>query len=118
MNKPAFLSGSDCVALGLIIIKADEIFSLTSAVKDSTGKRGPTYQTSSLQTSPDPGSPPIQTCNSKGNPYGDPTMPSPSCTLQTHNNTFQKLKDVNRIRFLADCMQNVQKQKPCSGPLG
>lgn len=46
MNKPTLLSGSDCYALGLITIKADEIFSLTSAVKDSTGKRISTYQAS------------------------------------------------------------------------
>ena len=41
LDKPALLSGSDCETLGLIIIKADEIFSLTTAVKDSTGKRAP-----------------------------------------------------------------------------
>ena len=41
MNKPALLSGSDCEALRLITIKAHEIFSLTSAVKDSSGKRPP-----------------------------------------------------------------------------
>ena len=41
MNKSALLSGSDCEKLGLIKITADEIFSLTSAVTDSTGKRAP-----------------------------------------------------------------------------
>jgi len=41
MNKPALLSGCDCEALGLIAIKAHEIFSLTSEVKYSLGKRAP-----------------------------------------------------------------------------
>ena len=44
MNKPALLSGSDCKALGPIIIKAHKIFSLTPAVKDSSGKRAPAHQ--------------------------------------------------------------------------
>ena len=46
-NKPALLSGSDCEALGLNTIKAHEIFSLTAAVKDSSGKRAPAYLASS-----------------------------------------------------------------------
>ena len=91
MNKPALLSGSDCETLGLIIIKADEIFSLTTAVTDSTGKRAPTYQASSSHTSQASGSP---TANTNSTPkeatgctldqpnqdkqHGEPTTPSPS----------------------------------------
>ena len=41
LAKPALLSGSDCETLGLIIIKADELFSLITAVTESTGKRAP-----------------------------------------------------------------------------
>lgn len=91
MNKPALLSGSDCEALGLITIRAHEIFSLTSAVRDSSGKRAPTYPASSPQTNPDPGNPAAQANGTlkgvKGrhpdqpdsaNPYGDPATPSPS----------------------------------------
>ena len=90
MNKPALLSGSDCETLGLIIIKADEIFSLTTAVTDSTGKRAPTYQASSSHTSQASGSP---TANTNSTPkeatgctldqpnqdkqHGEPTTPSP-----------------------------------------
>ena len=42
-NQPFCLG---LTALGLITSKADKIFSLTSAVKDFTGKRIPTYQAS------------------------------------------------------------------------
>lgn len=90
-NKPALLSGSDCEALGLITIKADEIFSLTSAVKDSTGKRAPTYQAPSPQTALDTGSPTNRSNNTPqedagchlnqpndGKLQGYPATPSPS----------------------------------------
>lgn len=91
MNKPALLSGSNCEALGLITIRAHKIFTLTSAVKDSSGKRALAYPASSSQTNPDPGDPTAQTNGTpkgvKGrhpdqpdsdNPYGDPATPSPS----------------------------------------
>ena len=91
MNKPALLSGSDCEALGLITIRAHEIFSLTSAVKDSSGKRATAYPTSSSEPNPDPGDPTAQANGTlkgtKGhhpdqpdsdNPYGDPATLSPS----------------------------------------
>ena len=91
MNKPALLSGSDYEALGLITIRAHEIFSLASAVKDSSGKRAPTYPASPSQTNPDRGDPAAQANGTlkgvKGrhpdqpdsaNPYGDPATPSPS----------------------------------------
>ena len=91
MNKPALLSGSNCEALGLITIIAHEIFSLTSAVKDSSGKRAPAYPTSSSQPNPDPGDPTAQANGTlkgtKGrhpdqpdsdNLYGDPATLSPS----------------------------------------
>ena len=44
MNKPALLSGSDCEALGLITIKAHEIFSLTSEVKTLWEREPPPTQ--------------------------------------------------------------------------
>ena len=91
MNKPTLLFGSDCKALGLITIRAHKIFSLTSAVKDLSGKRAPAYPASSSQTNPDPGNPTAQTNSTpkdvKGrhldqpdsdSSYGDPAMPSPS----------------------------------------
>ena len=91
MNKPALLSGSDCEALWLITIRAREIFSLTSAVKDSSGKRAPAYPASSSQTNLDPGNPTAQTNSTpkelKGHhldqpdsdsSYSDPATPSPS----------------------------------------
>jgi len=44
INKPGLLSRCDCEALGLITIRAHKIFSLISAVKDSSGKRAPPTQ--------------------------------------------------------------------------
>ena len=90
MNKPALPSGSDCKALGLITIRAHKIFSLTSAVKDSSGKRAPAYTASSSQTNPDPGNPTAQTNSTQVEVQKaatptypivanrDPAMPSPS----------------------------------------
>ena len=91
MKKPALLSGSDCEALGLIIIKVHKIFSLTPAVKDSSGKRAPAHQTGSSQPNPDLGNPTAATYSTpkevegcqpnqphKDRPYGDPGTPLPS----------------------------------------
>ena len=56
-DKPALLSGSDCEKLGLIEIHADEIFSLSSAVKHSSTNeldKPPGYRPTQLKHNPEP----------------------------------------------------------------
>ena len=97
LDKPALFSGSDCETLGLIIIKADEIFSLTTAVTDSTGKRAPlpsqlvTYQPNLRQPNREH---PQHTQGNHRLPSGPPQSGQTvqgthnALTLKTHNDLF------------------------------